>query len=619
MSNNKKNRSPWSWIPTLYFAEGLPYVAVMTISVIMYKRFGLSNTDIALYTSWLYLPWVIKPFWSPFVDILKTKRWWIISMQLLIGAGLAGIALTLPTPFYFKASLAFFWLMAFSSATHDIAADGFYMLALDNSQQSFFVGIRSTFYRLAMITGQGLLIILAGGLELATGLDPIDIQISSSNSIQNEIILDNVSSITSSNSEEELTFIYPENLIINTNKIPSDSLKKIKSFVQEHNVANGFILQEEELKKEKKETWWSENVAVPLGNYLKKHFGEKKKDVKTSILVGNVGVIPVQLNKSPDKGKEVVLNTNFSKGNKNISLISVSRITFNAENWNKPAYMIVQLDSRINDEVSARFRGTSGNIPLAWSLTFFILAGLFLLFFVYHRFILPYPDSDSGKAVSTPKEVMKEFGRTFSTFFKKEGIGLALAFMLLYRLAESMLVKLASPFLLDGRNVGGIGLTTQEVGIAYGTFGVIALTLGGIIGGIVASRKGLKYWLWPMALAITIPNAAYLILAIFQPESFFWVNVAVSFEQFGYGFGFTAYMLFLIYFSQGEHKTAHYSICTGFMALGMMLPGMAAGWIQEQLGYQNFFIFVMILTIPTLLLIPFMKIDREFGKSMKTN
>ncbi|OPZ26361.1 MAG: muropeptide transporter [Bacteroidetes bacterium ADurb.BinA174] len=423
---HKVTRSPWSWIPTLYFAQGLPYVAVMTVSVIMYKRFGLSNTDIALYTSWLYLPWVIKPFWSPFVDILKTKRWWIISMQLLIGAGLAGIAFTLPTPFYFKASLAFFWLMAFSSATHDIAADGFYMLALDDSQQSFFVGIRSTFYRLAMISGQGLLIILAGFLEK-----------------------------------------------------------------------------------------------------------------------------------------------------------------------------------------------TTDSIPYAWSLTFFILAGLFLLFFVYHRFILPYPDSDSGKAVNTPKEVMTEFGRTFSSFFKKEGLGLAMAFMLLYRLAEAMLVKLASPFLLDGRDVGGIGLTTQEVGITYGTVGVIALTAGGIIGGIVASRQGLKYWLWPMALAITLPNAAYLILAIFQPESFLWVNVAVAVEQLGYGFGFTAYMLYLIYFSQGEHKTAYYSICTGFMALGMMLPGMAAGWIQEQLGYQNFFILVMILTIPTLLLIPFMKIDKEFGKSKK--
>ncbi|MDD2726207.1 MAG: AmpG family muropeptide MFS transporter [Proteiniphilum sp.] len=423
----KKTGSPWSWIPTLYFAEGLPYVAVMTVSVIMYKRFGLSNTDIALYTSWLYLPWVIKPFWSPFVDILKTKRWWIVAMQLLIGAGLAGIAFTLPTPFYLQASLAFFWLMAFSSATHDIAADGFYMLALDDSQQSFFVGIRSTFYRLAMISGQGLLIILAGSLEKSTG-----------------------------------------------------------------------------------------------------------------------------------------------------------------------------------------------KIPLAWSITFFIMAGLFIAFMVYHRFLLPRPAEDTGKEAETPKMVLIEFGNTFKSFFTKKGIGLAIAFILLYRLAEAMLVKLASPFLLDAREIGGLGLGTQEVGLVYGTVGVIALTLGGIIGGIVASRNGLKHWLWPMALAITLPNAAYLLLSHYQPDSFLWVNIAVAIEQFGYGFGFTAYMLYLIYFSQGEHKTAHYSICTGFMALGMMLPGMAAGWIQEQLGYDRFFILIMLLTIPTLILIPFLKVDSEFGKKKET-
>lgn len=419
-------RSPWTWIPTLYFAQGIPYVVVMTVAVIMYKRFGLSNTDIALYTSWLYLPWVIKPFWSPFVDILKTKRWWIIAMQLLIGAGLAGVALTLPTPFYFKATLAFFWLLAFSSATHDIAADGFYMLALDDSQQSFFVGIRSTFYRFAMIAGQGLLIILAGGLE------------------------------------------------------------------------------------------------------------------------------------------------------------------------------------KITDTLS-----------MAWSITFFILAGLFLAFFVYHNFILPRPASDRGKSAASTSAVMEEFGKTFKSFFTKKGILLAIAFMLIYRLAEAMLVKLASPFLLDAREVGGLALSTQQVGVVYGTVGVVALTLGGIIGGVVASRNGLKYWLWPMALAITLPNAAYVFLSMVQPDSFIWVNAAVAVEQFGYGFGFTAYMLYLIYFSDGEHKTAHYSICTGFMALGMMLPGMAAGWIQEQIGYQHFFIFVMICTIPTLLLIPFMKVDKDFGKAKK--
>lgn len=420
-------KSPWTWVPTLYFAQGLPYVVVMSVAVVMYKRFGLSNADIALYTSWLYLPWIIKPFWSPFVDILKTKRWWIITMQLLIGAGMAGIAFTLPAPFYLKASMSFLWLLAFSSATHDIAADGFYMHALDDSDQSFFVGIRSTFYRFAMISGQGLLIIFAGYFEKRTN-----------------------------------------------------------------------------------------------------------------------------------------------------------------------------------------------NIPLSWSITFFILAGIFIAFWLYHQFILPHPQSDKNKSAKSFSDVANKFGETFISFFSKKGIVMALAFMLLYRLAEAMLVKLAQPFLLDAREVGGLGLETSEVGMVYGTVGVIALVIGGIIGGIVASQKGLKYWIWPMALAITLPNAAYLVLGWLQPENLLWINLAVAVEQLGYGFGFTAYMLYLIYFSDGEHKTAHYSICTGFMALGMMLPGMVAGWLQEQVGYVVFFTIVMIATIPTLLIIPFLKIDKDFGKKNKS-
>lgn len=422
----KTKRSPWAWVPTLYFAEGIPYVVVMTVSVIMYKRFGLSNTEIALYTGWLYLPWVIKPLWSPFVDILKTKRWWVVTMQLLIGAGFAGIAFILPTPFYLQASLAVFWLMAFSSATHDIAADGFYMLALDDSQQSFFVGIRSTFYRFATIFGQGVLVIIAGYLERVTG-----------------------------------------------------------------------------------------------------------------------------------------------------------------------------------------------KIPYAWSIVFFIVAGLFIALFLYHQFILPKPASDKGVSEATVAGILTEFGKTFVSFFTKKGIGLAIAFMLLYRLSEAMLVKMASPFLLDAKNVGGLGLTTEQVGIVYGTVGVIALTLGGIVGGIVASRQGLKFWLWPMALSITLPHVVYILLSYYHPENLIWINLGVAVEQFGYGFGFTAYMLYLIYFSEGEHKTAHYSICTGFMALGMMLPGMAAGWIQEQLGYHHFFIFILLCSIPTLVVVPFLKIDPDFGKGKK--
>ncbi|MDD3077532.1 MAG: MFS transporter [Paludibacter sp.] len=420
---NKFSRSPWTWVPTLYFAEGLPYVVAMTVSVIMYKRFGISNTDIALYTSWLYLPWMIKPFWSPFVDLIKTKRWWITTMQLLIGAGLAGVAFLIPTPFYFQATLAVFWLLAFSSATHDIAADGFYMLGLNSSQQSFFVGIRSTFYRLAMISGQGLLIILAGYLEKSTG-----------------------------------------------------------------------------------------------------------------------------------------------------------------------------------------------NIHLAWSITFFVMAGLFLMLFVYHRFALPRPESDKPAKDNSVEKIIQQFGLTFKSFFEKKNIFVALAFFLLYRLGEAMLVKISSPFLLDARNVGGLGLSTEAVGATYGTVGIIFLVLGGILGGIAASRQGLKRWILPMALSITLPNIVYVYLSAIQPESLLLINIMVAIEQFGYGFGFAAYMLYMIYFAEGEHKTAHYAFCTGFMAMGMMFPGMIAGWLQETVGYNMFFIIVMLCTIPTLAVIPFLKIDKEFGK-----
>lgn len=412
--NNYKN--PWSWIPTLYFAEGLPYVLVMTVSVIMYKNLGISNAEIAFYTSWLYLPWVIKPFWSPFVDLLKTKRWWITSMQLLIGAGLAGIAFFLPTTFFFQATLAVFWLMAFSSATHDIAADGFYMLALNESEQSLFVGIRNIFYRIATITGQGLLIVLAGMLE----------------------------------------------------------------------------------------------------------------------------------------------------------------------KW-------------------------TGNIPYAWSLVFFVCAGLFIAIGLYHSYQLPKPTTDKGASLGS-------LGNLFKTFFQKKGIVLSLAFILLYRLGEAQLAKLASPFLLDKPEMGGLNLSTEQVGIIYGTIGVIALLLGGIVGGIVASKHGLKKWLWYMVAAMNLPNLVYVYLAFVQPENFWVISSCVAIEQLGYGFGFTAFMLYLIYVAQGPYQTAHYAICTGFMALGMMLPGMIAGWLQEIMGYDWFFIWVCLCTIPGIILASFLPIPEDFGK-----
>ena len=420
---NNSKRSAWYWIPSLYFTEGLPYVIVMTVSVIMYKRMEISNTDIALYTSWLYLPWVIKPLWSPFVDIIKTKRFWIISMQLLIGLALIGIALTTHLPMFFIITLFFFWIVAFASATHDIAADGFYMLGLDQHDQAWFVGVRSTFYRIAMITGSGILVIFAGYMET-----------------------------------------------------------------------------------------------------------------------------------------------------------------------------------------------TTENIPFAWAITFILLAVILIGFSLYHKFILPFPKADTGKLSINLSSVFKEFIDVFIEFFKKDRIVIILSFLLFYRFGEAQLVKLASPFLLDARDTGGLALSTSQVGFIYGTVGLILLSVGGILGGLLAARHGLRYWLYPMALAMKLPDAVYVYLSYIQPEQFWIVNTCVAFEQFGYGFGFTAYMLFMIMVSEGKHKTAHFAITTGFMALGMMLPGMFSGWLQEQIGYQYFFIWILIATIPGLLLLPFLPIDKNFGK-----
>lgn len=411
----------WSWVPSLYFAQAVPYVAVVALSVPMYKRLGVSNADLAFWTSWLYLPWVIKPLWSPLVDRFRTKRAWIWSLQFLVGAGLAAVALAVPGPDFFRWTLAAFWLVAFASATHDIAADGFYLLALPPHQQAAFVGVRSTFYRLANIAGQGGLVWLAGRLEQSTG-----------------------------------------------------------------------------------------------------------------------------------------------------------------------------------------------DVRVAWAWVFVPPAALFAAAGAYHWLLLPRPRGDGP--VRGHAGVASDWAAAFASFFRRPGIGAMLFFLLTYRLGEAQLVKLVQPFLLDFRGLGGLELQTAQVGLIYGGAGIVALTLGGLLGGWAISRGGLKRLLWPMLIAMHLPNLAYVWLATAQPAAPALVAAAVVVEQFGYGFGFTAYMVYLMMIADGPHQTAHYAIGTGFMALGMMLPGMAAGWIQELIGYRWFFVWVCVACAPSLLATALVRVDPAYGR-----
>ena len=436
----QRTLSPWAWVPTLYFAQGIPYFIVNNISVLMFAKMGVPNGQMALFTSLLYLPWAIKPFWSPFVDIVRTKRWWVVTMQLLMAGAFVLLALTLPRPdaaamaagttpiSLFTVTLVLFIITAFASATHDIAADGFYMLALGQGQQAEFVGIRSTFYRLASIFGQGVLVAIAGAVELR---------------------------------------------------------------------------------------------------------------------------------------------------------------------W--------------------------GNVPLSWRVTLGVAAVLFGAVSLYHVFRLPRPGADRSTLQAGQggaRAIVREFGRTFATYFTKPGVWLAIAFMLLYRLPEAFLLKMCMPFLVASREAGGLALTTAEVGIAYGTIGVVALTVGGILGGLFASRLGLKRSLWWMAACMTLPCLTFVYLAAAQPESVALVASAIAVEQFGYGFGFTAYMLYMMYFSEGEFKTSHYAICTAFMALSMLVPGLFAGYLQEAVGYRVFFWVVMACCAATVAVTFFIdkKIDPAYGR-----
>ena len=426
-----KHRNPWAWIPTLYFAEGLPNIIVTGLSVVMYMQMGLSDAEVGLFTGWLALPWVIKPLWSPFIDLLKTKRWWVLAMQALIGASLAGIAFSIPTAFWFQATMCLFFLIAFCSATHDISADGFYMIELDDHNQAKYVGLRNTFYRLAIIFVNGMLVSLAGILQVM-------------------------------------------------------------------------------------------------------------------------------------------------------------------------------------------FRG---QIRFTWALIFYGLAGLFIGLWLYHSRFMPRPAEDVNTR-RTVAEVTSELKNMFITFFQKfdrRGTLIVMLFLLFYRFPEALLNTMTKTFMLRNNYAGGLGLSPQEYGLANGTVGLIGLLIGGIIGGVLVSRDGMKRWLWPMVCAITLPDVVYIYLSYPLNSNLIVVSSCLFIEQFGYGLGFTVLTLYMLYYSQGKYKTSHYSICTGISYLGLMLPGMLSGYIKDMVGYRVFFIIVMACCAITFAVTAFLKIDPDFGKKDKSS
>jgi len=622
------SRNPWLWVPSLYFSEGIPYVIVMTMSVVMYKRLGISNTDIALYTSWLYLPWVIKPLWSPFVDITRTKRFWIIAMQYLVSLGLALVAFSIQGPAFFKWSLFLFWIMAFASSTHDIAADGFYMLGLTKHEQAWWVGLRSTFYRTAMIVGSGLLVVLAGVLESKNGLPPVEIPVQASTQAPVVEAWDPAAVRFTAPDGELRVLAQPNPLPIALTERSAEEARAVIAQARAWNRQHGFIAEENPAPAKAESdapSWWTANVSGPLGGLLTNYFPRPPRSVSSQAPVaGNVGVLYLSLSQEPPAGQEIAVNfgrqpggleyIGLGKSDKGFSLKEGERFVFNAANWNQPAMAVIQLDPKLKADTAVTFATSSGNIPLAWSITLFFVAALFLAFSFWHTVMLPRPASDGP--VVTHHSLLGEFFGTLGSFFKKPGVVLSMAFILLYRFDEAQLVKVISPFLLDSREAGGLGLTTSQVGVVYGTFGILALTFGGLLGGFMAAKHGLRRMLPIMVASMYLPKFAFVFLSWAQPTIFLITCAAVAVEQFGYGFGFTAFMLYMLFFADGPHKTAHFAICTGFMALGMMIPGMWSGWVADLVGYKHFFVWVICSAIPgfTLAMLLYRRIDPQFGK-----
>jgi PAT family beta-lactamase induction signal transducer AmpG len=414
-----KASHPVLWVPTLYFAEGLPFVVIATVSVLMYKSMGISDAQIAFFTTLVTWPWTLKPLWGPLLEMFKTKKYFVVATQLIGGIAFGLVALTLPLAGFFQYSLALLMILAFNSATHDIAGDGVYINSLSEKEQSQYVGWQGACYNIGKIMAQGALVYVAGQLEIRVG----------------------------------------------------------------------------------------------------------------------------------------VLH--------------------------------------------------------AWMIVMGLFGAIMILLSIWHARFLPIGGTSAH--VTSLSETMRIFWDVVKTFFQKKNIWWGITFIILYRFAEGQAIKIVPLFFRATRQAGGLGLTTSEIGVVYGTFGAAAFILGSILAGYFIAKRGLKKSIFVLCCFFNLPFAAYTFLAITQPTDLIIVGAAVVLEYFGYGFGFVGLILFMMQqIAPGKYKMAHYAFATAIMYLGFMLPSMVSGYISDFLGYKNFFIWVLFATIPSFLvtwLVPFRETD----------
>jgi PAT family beta-lactamase induction signal transducer AmpG len=642
--------TPWAWVPSVNFAQGLQYAIVVQLFVVVFKTMGVANAQALFWASFISLPWTLKPLWGPIVDGYWTKRSWTVWMQFLVGLGLLGCGIAMQLPAFFTLTVVALFIIAFASATHDIACDGYYMLALTERQQAFYVGIRSTAFRVAMIVANGGLVAIAGIILATTGPKPVD-------------------------------------LIVQAQAAGAEAPAAVEAAAPQEIArgSRGFgIIVEPSNVQLAADT--STTVTVRLSDQPE---GERRVVVTLAI---------------QEKGN-VLKRLFVPKGPQGMT-ISQERLEFTRDDWNEPQPIVVKSDKKTAPDASVTYRVAAGNIPWSWTMVLMSCGVLYLLFASFHGFVMPHPAADASKlegkppfhiplislfiAVGIPTIIvfllfalmdkaqpgLKEtflgenptsletkkfsflfrlgnwlvilalfglvltvpflkkpasmffykmsdmsgigFADVFVTFFQKQGILIVLGFLLTFRLGEAQLAQVKQVFLIEPRENLGLGLTLTEFGFINTVFYIGFLTVGGVLGGLMIARLGLRKSIWFMVAGMHLPNLLYVWMASVLPESVWPIRWAVGIEAFGYGFGFTAYLMVMIMAAQGPYKTAHYALCTGFMALGYMVPGMWSGYLQELVGYSTFFWLVMLFCIPGVLFIPFLPIDPKFGQREKT-